>query len=217
MKKKLIAFALVAFIAGAANPAFAQEKQEKQKQERTQNNQERFAKFKTDRIDYLAKKMGLTDDEKAKFRPIEEELQQKKFDLYKGLREESQKLKGKELSEADHQKLINLRTENKKREAELDAEYTTKMLDVLPAAKVSKYAMAEQSFGKHFTKGDKNSDKGAIKKAGDDVRKAGEQVRKDGERVRKEGAKVRVEGEKVRKEGEKLRKEAAKAVKEDKK
>jgi hypothetical protein len=195
MKKKVIAFALMAFIAGVASPAFAQEKQDKQKHEQTENKQARFAKFKSDRINYLAKVMGLTDDEKAKFQPIEADLQQKKFDLYKELREESRNLKGKELSDADHQKLINLRVENKKKEADLEAEYISKMLNVLPAAKVSKYASAEQSFGKHFK-----------------VRKEGDKVRKEGDKVRKEGNKAHKEGDKARKEAKKAHKEADKAA-----
>ncbi|GHT02538.1 hypothetical protein AGMMS49525_06180 [Bacteroidia bacterium] len=213
MKKEVITFALVAFMAGVSTPVFAQERQETHKQEQTESKQARFAKFKTGRIDHLAKVMGLTDDEKAKFQPIEEELQQKKFGLYKELREERIKLKDKELSEAEHKKLLDLRIENKKKEAELEAEYITKMLDVLPASKVNKYATAEQSFGKEF-QARKEGEK--VRKAGAEIRKANAEIRKDGERVRKEAAEVRKEAAKVRKEGEKIRREATKAEKEKK-
>ncbi|GHT46852.1 hypothetical protein AGMMS49965_24650 [Bacteroidia bacterium] len=161
MKRKLVVLAMTACIVGTASPAFAQqgkneqkrEQKREQKDERRANDKERlekFQKFKDERINYISQQMGLTDEEKAKFTPIEQELQQKKFDLYRKLREERGKFKDEEPSEADTKKLLELRAENRKKEAELDEEYTNKMLEVLPASKVAKYAEAEKEFGKRF-------------------------------------------------------------------
>ncbi|GAP71213.1 hypothetical protein SAMD00024442_1_26 [Candidatus Symbiothrix dinenymphae] len=146
MTRKLILFVVMMFIFGGVNPAVAQQKGGHERGVRIEKNKELFQKLKAERIDYIAKKMDLTEDEKAKFSPIDAELQQKKFDLHKSLL--VQRDKDKELTDDERKQMVAQRAESKKKEAELDEEYTNKMLEVLPAAKVAKYAAAAQSFNK---------------------------------------------------------------------
>jgi hypothetical protein len=112
----------------------------------------RFEKFKTEREAYISKAMKLTDDEKNVFWPLCNELQMKKFELNKTLRNETRKInkalrEKQPVSEADYQKVLELSCRVKVQEAELEQEYFAKFLQVISAEKVFLYRQSEQAFG----------------------------------------------------------------------
>jgi hypothetical protein len=114
-----------------------------------------FEKFRIEREQFISKEMGLTEKETAVFWPISNELQKKKFELNKDLREQiralhTAKRDGKTVSNANYKKILEIGSKIKIREAELDEEYLKKFLEVLPAEKVYKYQYADQEFGKRM-------------------------------------------------------------------
>jgi Spy/CpxP family protein refolding chaperone len=146
MKKTLILAVLFCFT--SINFAlFAQQNDEKRK--------ENFEKFKAQRKEYISKAMDLTADELEEFWPLCDELQVKKFELNKAIRSEIRKLReakkeGKTISAADYKKIVELSASVKVKEAQLDEEYVSKFLKILPAEKVYLYQQAEQQFGKEM-------------------------------------------------------------------
>jgi Spy/CpxP family protein refolding chaperone len=130
------------------------------------NNEKRkadFEKFKAEREAFINKAMDLTEEEAKVFWPVCNELQAKKFELNRTLREEIRKIRqakreGQTVSEADYKKVIELSASVKVKEAQLDEEYMDKFLKVLPGEKVFSYQRAEQQFanemfGKRTRKG----------------------------------------------------------------
>jgi Spy/CpxP family protein refolding chaperone len=146
MKKGLILAVLFCFT--SVNFAlFAQQNDEKRK--------ENFEKFKVQRKEYISKAMKLTEDESKLFWPLCDELQVKKFELNKTLREEMHKVRqakkeGKTTSEADYKKIVELSASVKVKDAQLEEEYVNKFLKILPAEKVLSYQRAEQQFAKEI-------------------------------------------------------------------
>jgi hypothetical protein len=114
-------------------------------------SREDFEKFKAEREEYISKAMGLTDSEKAAFWPIANELQAKKFELYKPLREK-QRAAGRDASEAQYKEILELQSQIKAQEAKLDQEYLTKFLKVITAAQVAEYYRADQQYGEEMLK-----------------------------------------------------------------
>ena len=113
----------------------------------------RFEKFQKERAETISKAMNLTEEEAKLFWPLNDELQMKKFEANKELREEMSKLRraereNKKLSEAEYKKIIKLSLEVKLKEAELEKEYYTKFLQVVSAEKLLLYQKAEQDFGR---------------------------------------------------------------------
>ena len=114
---------------------------------------ERFEKFQKERVEFISKQMNLTEDENKLFWPLCDELQMKKFEANKPLRELMHKIRKAQkenvvVSDADYKKAIELGTEIKSREAQLEKEYYSKFLQVIPAEKVFLYQKAEQEFGR---------------------------------------------------------------------
>ena len=113
----------------------------------------RFEKFQQERIASISKVMNLTEEEAKLFWSLNNELQMKKFEANRELREEMAKLykaerENKKLSEAEYKKIIKLSLEVKLKEAELEKEYYTKFLQVVSAEKLLLYQKAEQDFGR---------------------------------------------------------------------
>lgn len=118
-----------------------------------QQKKARFEEFKAKREAYISKEMELTDDESKAFWPICNDLQEKKFQLNRTLRAEIRKIQsatkeGKEVSDTEYNKIIDLTAETKIKEAQLDKEYIEKFKKIIPAEKVYKYLRAEQHFAK---------------------------------------------------------------------
>jgi hypothetical protein len=110
-----------------------------------------FEKFKAEREAFINNAMNLTEEESKTFWPVCNELQAKKFELNKALREEIRKIRqakreGRAISEADYKKAIELSAAVKVKEAQLDEEYMAKFLKILPGEKVFTYQRAEQQF-----------------------------------------------------------------------
>jgi hypothetical protein len=124
---------------------FAQSNDEKKKED--------FEKFKEQRKAYISQIMNLTESESVVFWPLCNEFQEKKFELNKTLRAEIRKIHeakkaGKTVSAADYKKVVELGASVKLKEAQLESEYLTKFLTVLPAEKVYLYQQAEYQFAK---------------------------------------------------------------------
>jgi hypothetical protein len=117
----------------------------------------RFEKFKTEREEFISKAMKLTNDEKKVFWPLCNELQVKKFELNKTLRDETRKInrahrEKQPVAEADYKNVLELGSRVKVQEAQLEQEYLSKFLQVIPAEKVFLYRQSEQNFGERMVR-----------------------------------------------------------------
>ncbi|MDR2627851.1 MAG: hypothetical protein LBC40_07445 [Dysgonamonadaceae bacterium] len=138
MKKSIFISLLICF--GLVSSVPAQHKDDKRK--------EYFEQFRAKRIAYITDKVKLTPSEAQVFWPLANELQEKKYELNKPLREERQKLKASRttLTEADYLKIIDANAEIGIKEAQLNKEYLEKFKKTLSAEKIFKYQKAEEEF-----------------------------------------------------------------------
>lgn len=146
MKRKLILIVLCFAAFGLS----AQKHTGKSDDER---GKERFEKFQEERISYISREMKLTEEEGKLFWPLCNELQMKKFEANKELREKIKKIKKtlkekNKANDAEYKEIIELSAEVKLKEAQLEKEYTVKFLQVLSAEKIFLYRKAEQDFGR---------------------------------------------------------------------
>lgn len=144
--KKIIS--IVVFCLIGANTVLLAQRNDQQKKED-------FEKFKEERVAYITKEMALTEDESKAFWPLSNELQEKKFEVNKPLRELRRKFRqtrtdGKTISEEDYKKMVELSSSVKIKEAQLEEEYLKKFLTVISAEKVHKYQHAEHEFAQKF-------------------------------------------------------------------
>ena len=157
MNKKIIFGLLLSLF--VTNIVSAQPKDNKRK--------EAFDKFKAQRVAFITEKVNLTSEEAIAFWPLCNELQEKKFELNKPLRElrRDQRNEKKKLTAEDYLKIIDLNAEIKLKEAQLEKEYLEKFKKVLSSEKIFKYQQAEEDFMKQvFTperrkQGDKRPDR----------------------------------------------------------
>jgi hypothetical protein len=145
MKKSVLIVMMICLVVNASH-IFAQQRPSEA------DRKARFEKFQADREAFISKAMKLTDDEKKAFWPLCNELQMKKFELNGPLRGEMRKINqalrsNKAVSEADYKKVLELSSRIKVQEAQLEQEYLTKFLHVVPAEKVFLYRQSEQDFG----------------------------------------------------------------------
>jgi hypothetical protein len=145
MKKSVLIVIMICLV-GNVSGVFAQRRPS------DEDRRERFEKFKTEREAFISKAMNLTDDEKKAFWPLCNELQMKKFELNKPLRDEMRKIsqarrEHQAVSDANYKKVLELSHRIRVQEAELDQEYLHKFLQVIPAEKVFLYRQSEQNFG----------------------------------------------------------------------
>jgi hypothetical protein len=164
MKKRLLFVCIVCFVSVSVLFAQQEENDKKERSGRWRDKVERikekskevkgnFERFKLERTEYISKKMNLTEEEKKIFWPLADELQLKKFELNKSLREEIHKIhkarkENQSISETDYKKIIELSAEIKIKEAQLDQEYLYKFIKVVPAEKIFLYQEAELQYGK---------------------------------------------------------------------
>jgi hypothetical protein len=109
---------------------------------------EGFERFRAKRIAFITEKVKLTPEEAEAFWPLANELQEKKYDLNKPLREERRKQKASKtpLTEADYLKIIDANADISVKEAQLNREYLEKIKKTLSAEKIFKYQRAEEEF-----------------------------------------------------------------------
>lgn len=112
-----------------------------------------FEQFKAKRIEFITKELNLTEDEAKVFWPICDELQEKKFEVNKQLRDAIRKFfreekNGEKHSESDYKKLVDLHVSVKVKEAQLEEQYVEKFAKVISAEKIFRYQHAEQEFAR---------------------------------------------------------------------
>lgn len=105
-------------------------------------------RFKKERIDFLIKEIGLTNQESKVFIPLCDELMSKKFELNREIRRKGREVrqKGTRATAADYESLNDQTMDNKIKEAQLDKEYYQKFKTVLSPEKIYKYQRAESKF-----------------------------------------------------------------------
>lgn len=100
---------------------------------------------------YIIATVGLTPEEAAKFIPLCNELEEKKFELGKQCRKLFDEIRNKENpTEAEYETAINCRLETEIKEAQLKKEYFEKFKKILSAEKLFKYQSAERTFTLKF-------------------------------------------------------------------
>jgi len=110
-----------------------------------------FEQFKEKRVEFITKAVGFTTDEANVFWPLYNEWQDKKFDLNRQLRKaigeftKSEKA-GKTYSESEYKDMVNLITQYKINDANLDEEYITKFSKIISNKKIFLYQQAELQF-----------------------------------------------------------------------
>ena len=149
MKRNLIILVLLS----SFSLMFAQQNNER-------NRKEEFEKFNAKRMEYISKEMNLTTEQAKVFWPICNELQQKKFQLNRELREEirrvvQQEKSGSKPADGNYEKIINLSADVKIKEARLEKEYIEKFKAVVSAEQIFKYQHAELLFARTFFDQDK--------------------------------------------------------------
>jgi len=115
--------------------------------------------FRKKRIEYITKEVGLTNEEAKEFWPLCDELEKKKFNLNRNMRNQFRKEREaretkKQITESEYDELINLNMETKFKELELEKEYTKKIRKILSAEKVYKYQRAERKLAREMFSGD---------------------------------------------------------------
>lgn len=134
--------------------------------------QEDAQSFWAKRNAYITAEMGLTPEEAATFIPLSEELQKKKFELWKSYKREMRKAvhsKSEDVSEAEYKRLIDENFELKMQEIKLEKDYYKKFEKILSPTKLFKYQRAEVKFAAMLMRGKMaNPDKkGATKNRND--------------------------------------------------
>jgi len=129
--------------------------QQSDKEKSDARRKARFEKMLADRKEFVSNAINLTEEEKKAFWPLCDELQLKKFELNRPLREEIRNIiraraQNQPVSEADFKRVIELSVQTKIKEAQLEQEYTEKFLKVIPAEKVFLYQRAEQQFSNNM-------------------------------------------------------------------
>lgn len=139
MKTKMIT--TIALIFGLTAMAFAQ------KGQKAENREEQKAK----KVAYITERLALTPEEAKVFWPIYEQKNKDKREVMKsnkGDRKANPKKKIDEMTDDEVKTLLNKMIEKKQAELDIQKEYNTKFLSVLPAKKVAKLYHAEREFRK---------------------------------------------------------------------
>jgi hypothetical protein len=120
-----------------------------------------FEQFRAKRVAYITEKVKLTPEEAEAFWPLVNELQEKRYELNKPLRERrrSQDSSRTALTEADYRKIIDTSADIRLKEAQLNKEYLEKLKKVLSAEKIFRYQRAEEEFMRQMF-APKNKDRG---------------------------------------------------------
>ena len=131
-------------------PALTLSAQNKKTEEQKRQDLERF---RSQRVAYFTKEIGLTEDEAKVFWPICNELEEKIFEINRSTRQGLKKIRdfqksGKQVSDADYDQVINLILDSKEKEAAVEKEYVKKLRKVLSPEKVLRYQRAEYKFAK---------------------------------------------------------------------
>lgn len=103
---------------------------------------------------FLIKEIGLTSEETAKFIPLYNEFQGKKFEAGQRCRHLTREIrKNKQATAADYTNVVNECVEVKQKEAKLEKEYYERFKNILSPEKLYKLNTAEYRFAREFMKG----------------------------------------------------------------
>ena len=112
-----------------------------------QNKKMDIADFEKRKQEYVKEKAGLTPEEAERYFPLNNELNQKKFELNRQHRKKIEKMrKNKEITDDEYRNILENDVEVKLKEAELDKEYADKFKKVLSPEKLYKARQAEKNF-----------------------------------------------------------------------
>lgn len=113
--------------------------------------------FQERRNAYVIEEMGLTAEEAAKFIPLYDELQRKKFEAGQRCRQLSRKIReDSEATPADYTNTVDECVGVKLKEAKIDVEYYDKFKTILSPEKLYKLTNAEYKFAREFLRGPGN-------------------------------------------------------------
>ncbi|WP_373776012.1 hypothetical protein [Porphyromonas loveana] len=115
--------------------------------------QNRRSEIRNQRNTFFVMELELTQDEAKAFLPLYNELDTKRFELWRDIRHKRALLERKaELTDSDREMIINKSLDNKIAEARLEKEYYYKFKKVLPMQKVMALRAAERKFARLFIK-----------------------------------------------------------------
>ena len=114
-------------------------------------------KIKAMKVGYITEKLALTTEEAQKFWPIYNEFQDKIEDIHKQLRKmQNSEESIDDMSDAEVEKMVDMHTELRQKELDIQKEYHAKFKAVLPIKKVAKLYKADQDFMRDLLKKIKN-------------------------------------------------------------
>jgi len=110
-------------------------------------------KLREKRVAYFTEEIGLTEEEAKEFWPVCNELEEKKFEINRNVRQEIRKIRdaqrtGKSVSDAEYDRLVNIISNSKEKEVEIEKEYLKKIRKILSPEKVFKYQRVEYKFAR---------------------------------------------------------------------
>ncbi len=119
-----------------------------QKGPKAQSKEER----KAQKIAFITERLALTPEESKTFWPVYEQRNKDKKAIMKSIkgdRKDTPKKKIEEMTDNEVKTLLDKMIEKKQAELDLQKEYNTKFLAILPAKKVAKLYHVEREFRKH--------------------------------------------------------------------
>lgn len=103
--------------------------------------------FEKNKQEFIIEHAELTQEEAAKFFPLNSELQKKKIELHRKHQEDMRLTKeSKDISDEEYEQLIKENINLKIKEAELDKEYSEKFNKLMSPQKLFKAQQAERTF-----------------------------------------------------------------------
>lgn len=123
-------------------------------QQRTdEQRRQEFENLRAKRIDFFTKEIGLTAEEAKEFWPIFNELEEKKFDVNRDMRQEVRKIRdaertGKNVSATEYDRINNMMIDAKEKELELEKEYIKRIQKILSPEKIFRYQRADYRFAR---------------------------------------------------------------------
>ena len=205
--KKIVLVVTMICLTGIICGGFAQQRSSEEERKA------RFEKLDAERKAFISKAMKLTDDEKKAFWPLCNELQMKKYELNRTLRDEMRKIsraqrENQTVSEADYKKALELGSRVKVQEAQLEQEYLAKFLQVISAEKIYLYRQSEQNFGERMIREGTNRSQRLSDNAKRQAERTKEYAAKAKERMEKvkqaQKEKMQVQKEKMQADKEKM-------------
>ena len=118
-----------------------------------EQRRQEFENLRVNRIAFFTKEIGLTAEEAKEFWPIFNELEEKKFEINRNMRQEVRKIRemeraGKSVAAAEYDRLINIIIDTREKEIQLEREALKKAQKILSSEKIFRYMRAERQFAR---------------------------------------------------------------------